>query len=156
MVESRRYVVRLHASSAPAIPVRDGMVIGRAPEADLRLESSAVSREHARIRITGRGPMIDDLGSRNGVLVNDHPVVGTSPLAHGDRILLGDQVLSFVDLDREEVSAILIVPTDVLRPSTPGAVAITQGAVHITHVVLDGCARALGDDDTAEAERAML
>ena len=48
------------------IALGSSAVIGRAPDAAIRLVDSRVSREHARIEHDGSGPRIVDLGSTNG------------------------------------------------------------------------------------------
>jgi pSer/pThr/pTyr-binding forkhead associated (FHA) protein len=49
--------------------------IGRDPGADLFLDNPGISREHARIELTPSGSYrIVDLGSANGIFVNEHPV----------------------------------------------------------------------------------
>jgi hypothetical protein len=45
-------------------------LVGRSPEAALRLEHDAVSWRHATVRWTGRGWELQDLGSLNGTFVN--------------------------------------------------------------------------------------
>jgi len=66
--------------------------IGRAPEADLRIEDEAVSNRHCLIRVDGAVCTLVDLGSRNGTWVNARPVVRqrTERLRHLDVIQLGD------------------------------------------------------------------
>jgi len=61
-------------------------VIGRAPSAQVRLDSSAVSRRHARIVVSGATATIEDLGSKNGTEVDGRTVVAPYPLA--DRALI--------------------------------------------------------------------
>src|SRR5258706_5812889 len=90
-----------------AVPIpleRDEVIIGRAIEADVRLNDSRASRLHARIsseldpetrqtncRITG-------LGSTNGTLVNGEPITEV-PLNDGDKIVIGDHLFRFDLLD---------------------------------------------------------
>lgn len=55
-----------------AVPMTDGMVIGRDPACAVQLDATAVSREHASI--TRRAEdlwYVSDLGSRNGTFVDD-------------------------------------------------------------------------------------
>jgi hypothetical protein len=66
-----------------------GAVIGRSRECDIVLDDSNVSRRHAEISPSGRGWLINDLGSTNGVRVNGRTVDGPHPLEGGDRIELG-------------------------------------------------------------------
>jgi pSer/pThr/pTyr-binding forkhead associated (FHA) protein len=74
-------------------------VIGRAAEADLRVDDSGVSRRHAELRYVGGGVELVDLGSTNGVSVNGNPV-GRAALSDGDRIDAGSTTLIYrVDED---------------------------------------------------------
>lgn len=66
-------------------PVR----IGRAPECELVLKDSRVSRRHARLQARGGVIVLTDLGSTNGTRVNGHRVTEVV-LGVGDRILVGD------------------------------------------------------------------
>jgi pSer/pThr/pTyr-binding forkhead associated (FHA) protein len=54
-----------------------------------------VSRYHARVQVAGGEAMIEDLGSKNGTLVNRQPIAAPQRLADGDEILIGGAVLTF-------------------------------------------------------------
>jgi hypothetical protein len=72
-----------------------GAVLGRSRECDIVLEDSGVSRRHAEIRPTRDGWTIADLGSTNGVRVNDRAIHGVHALVLGDRIELGSTEVVF-------------------------------------------------------------
>jgi DNA-binding NtrC family response regulator len=97
----RAGLVLLYASEYAALPAawplgRDVIVIGRDTTADVVLPVSAVSRRHVEVRREGDDYVARDLGSRNGTLVNGHPVSETvlEPL---DELRIGDAVLKMVD-----------------------------------------------------------
>ena len=69
-------------------------VIGRAAEADLRINDPGVSRRHAEIRLESGRFVAVDLGSTNGVRVNEVAVTRRE-LRPGDRIELGSTTLVF-------------------------------------------------------------
>jgi hypothetical protein len=69
-------------------------VIGRAAEADLRLNDPGVSRRHAEVRQERDGFTVVDLGSTNGLRVNQAPTTRQA-LATGDRIEVGSTTLVF-------------------------------------------------------------
>ena len=70
------------------------VTLGRGDDAGIRLPFKSVSRHHARIcRLEGNRYEIEDLGSSNGTLLNDQPVVGRRMLRVGDRITLGPRIL---------------------------------------------------------------
>jgi hypothetical protein len=71
--------------------------IGRSPSCNLTLADPLVSRKHVRITVTGEAAMLDDLGSRNGTLVNDQPVFDGYRLRNRDRIRVGGHEMVFVE-----------------------------------------------------------
>ncbi len=70
------------------------VLVGRAPTADLRIDDPRVSRLHARIEMRDDGVYLEDLGSRNGTLVNGVPSAG-GRLTAGDDIRIGAASLIF-------------------------------------------------------------
>jgi diguanylate cyclase (GGDEF)-like protein len=90
---------------ATPIPLdRDLVSIGRALDADIRLNDSKASRLHAQISTDKtEGPVggrftVKDLGSTNGTLVNGQ-LISETVLADGDKILIGDHLFRFELLD---------------------------------------------------------
>ena len=71
------------------------VVIGRSPECHVTVEDPLISRQHARILISGDSAQIMDLGSRNGTHVNGERIEGAYLLEDRDRIRLGTQELLF-------------------------------------------------------------
>jgi DNA-binding winged helix-turn-helix (wHTH) protein len=68
--------------------------IGRDPRCNLRLDSPYISRQHARIDVGETGPVLTDLGSRNGSLVNGVAATGNVHLLAGDVINMGDVTIT--------------------------------------------------------------
>ncbi len=67
----------------------DGIVtIGRLATSEIVLDANLVSRSHARITAQDGRAVIEDLGSRNGTLVNDERI-STVELRPGDEIAIG-------------------------------------------------------------------
>lgn len=69
--------------------------IGRSTKADLVIDQEAVSRRHARIDYGARRHTILDLGSSNGIFVNEARV-NEKKLEDGDRIRIGRTLLVFM------------------------------------------------------------
>lgn len=82
-----------------------GLVIGRAPECDLALKDSQVSRRHARLFWRGSRLIVEDLGSANGTLVNGMPISQPFLLSENDTVQLGDSALAVQGLLSRELSA---------------------------------------------------
>jgi DNA-binding winged helix-turn-helix (wHTH) protein len=70
-------------------------IIGRDLDVDVQLESSLISRHHARISLDGANVSIEDLGSRNGTFVQGRRVDAPMQLEHGDVIRIGPILLTF-------------------------------------------------------------
>ncbi len=70
---------------------RGSWLVGRGPDADLRLASAQVSQRHAWIRQDAHGTWVADAGSRNGTWVNGRRLAPRQehPLRHGDRLEFG-------------------------------------------------------------------
>jgi hypothetical protein len=75
------------------LPLRDG-VLGRGPEAALRLVDPSLSRSHARIRLDGQRVLLEDLGSKNGLWVNGRRRRGVQELHPGEEVRAGRTVLA--------------------------------------------------------------
>ncbi|HEY8521431.1 MAG TPA: FHA domain-containing protein [Gammaproteobacteria bacterium] len=74
------------------------MTIGRSRASDIRIASHYVSRIHARVITHGIATVIEDAGSKNGILVNSERVT-RCVLKHGDVVSLGGELdLKFVDV----------------------------------------------------------
>ena len=78
-------------------------VIGRAPEAEIRLLDDGVSRHHARLVLEGDEVWLEDCESRNGTFINGERLCVRHALRDGDKLQLGrTTVLRFAyhdDLD---------------------------------------------------------
>jgi two-component system cell cycle response regulator len=90
-----------------AVPIpleRDEVILGRALEADVRVNDARASRLHARITTerdsqTGFARYrITDLGSTNGTVLNGQ-LVTDALLQDGDKIVIGEHLLRFDMLD---------------------------------------------------------
>ena len=71
--------------------------ISRAADNTIVLSDERVSAHHARITFTGGQWLLDDVGSRNGTFVNDHPIEGPLIVALEDRIQLGAATLQLAE-----------------------------------------------------------
>jgi len=90
-----------------AVPIpleREEVILGRALEADVRINDSRVSRRHARINTVFNREsetteyVLTDLNARNGTLLNNQKIK-REILQHGDKITIGEHILRFEMLD---------------------------------------------------------
>ena len=95
-------------------------VIGRGAKADLSLADTTVSYRHAMVENIGGRIWISDMGSTNGVYVNDVRIGEKTPLQAGDVIRLGEQIL-VLSLKEEELSdyTVILPPLDPTQELSP-------------------------------------
>ena len=70
--------------------------VGRNASCQLSLDDPLVSRRHAIFELSGGAVTIEDLNSRNGVIVNGHRIEAKVNLTVGDRVLIGSQELTLL------------------------------------------------------------
>ena len=78
-------------------------ILGRSSSADIRLNFSTVSRQHAALLRDESGSWwVTDLGSKGGTQVNGVQVSQRTPIRVGDTLTVGGVDLLFLPLSREE------------------------------------------------------
>lgn len=98
-VPSQGSLVCLTSDEPAHYPVdKRELLIGRSGEADIRIATHFVSREHARVRNDGRSVFIEDLGSTNGVFINSVRI-DSHELQDGDWITIGETQFRYVASD---------------------------------------------------------
>jgi predicted component of type VI protein secretion system len=68
-------------------------VVGRSAGCQLSLDDPLVSRRHAMLVVTKDAVTVEDLESRNGVVVNGQRIAAKTVVQPGDKILIGSQEL---------------------------------------------------------------
>lgn len=94
---------------------RESIALGRDAENDFQIQDTEVSRFHAQLHRVGSGYELRDLGSSNGVFVNELRVTNHL-LQSGDRIRLGRTQMIYtcvVNTPREFAGRVNIVSTNV-------------------------------------------
>ncbi|MFH1176007.1 MAG: FHA domain-containing protein, partial [Acidobacteriota bacterium] len=77
----------------------ESLTIGRSSACGLVLADRFLSRTHARIFREGESFMVEDLGSRNGTLLNGQPIEKAGPLRPGDVIRLSGSMITISPAD---------------------------------------------------------
>ena len=75
---------------------RDGLVIGRTKDADLVVKDKSISRRHAMFSRAPGGWTVRDMGSKNGVRVNNRQA-SEQGLLNGDVVTVGGIKFKFLD-----------------------------------------------------------
>ena len=73
------------------------VIIGRAPDSELHVESKYVSRHHAQLVSSPEGCFVEDLNSTNGIQLNGKPVQ-KQLLDNGDVIAIDENEFTYHDL----------------------------------------------------------
>ncbi len=100
-------------------------VIGRSTECQLSVDDPLVSRRHAMMKISRDAVTVQDLGSRNGVLVNAVRIEGERALVADDKISIGSQEMQLLSAD-EAFPNLTRANEDVYRRATQ-----TLGAAYV-------------------------
>jgi sigma-B regulation protein RsbU (phosphoserine phosphatase) len=109
-----RLIVEKGHDAGMVYPLGTGaMTIGRSASCDIQIIDKRVSRHHAVIQPQRHSFVVEDLGSKNGTLVNNKPLVGRVQLRNGDRIQIGDSQFVF-ELDSGEAE-----PADPVASAAP-------------------------------------
>lgn len=157
--------------------VADEVLIGRGSRCTVTIDDPMISREHLRLDLSGDEPRVQDLGSRNGTLLNGRPLQSSAVLRDGDRIRLGSQELVFLatrplEQARRTTGSLsfcnecgIPYPSDAHQcphcgwlPTEPG---LKRGAPDVLasswtfHLLSDVVERAIGQGRLADAERMM-
>ncbi|HVH44332.1 MAG TPA: FHA domain-containing protein [Labilithrix sp.] len=98
--------------------------VGRNASCQLSLDDPLVSRRHAIFEVGPGGVTVEDLNSRNGVIVNGNRIDRKTPISVGDRILIGSQELTLLaarDLQNAAAMAVGKMTLPKMRLNTPSA-----------------------------------
>ena len=87
------------------LSVEDKLTVGRGQDNDVVLGSKQVSRQHAELTVVDDKLMVQDLGSSNGTLVNDHKLEPHQPTALAEQDTLTFAAFSF------RVNQVAVTPT---------------------------------------------
>ncbi len=143
-----------HIDTGRIVTLRVRHLVGRATEADLRLDAPRISTRHAELSHRAEGWFIRDLGSRNGTWVDgvQLPPGGEAPLRVGSRIELAGPGCAWrlASVAPPQAAA---VPLDggATVEEEEGVITLPEGEAPAVVVVYDdpeGWRRRRGDDDS--------
>lgn len=94
------HLVVVDSGSTPLVPgsrldLEPITTIGRAPTNSIVLDSSFVSTEHTRILYKDRSLWVEDMGSRNGTMVDSQKVTQPVAVSPGSILQVGDVRFKF-------------------------------------------------------------
>lgn len=92
-------LIKIHPMEIDATMIKissGSFCIGRHPSCDYHVNDDSVSRRHGVIERKNGSYYVSDLGSTNGVFVNENRI-DSWELKAGDRIRMGNQIFKFLD-----------------------------------------------------------
>jgi serine phosphatase RsbU (regulator of sigma subunit)/pSer/pThr/pTyr-binding forkhead associated (FHA) protein len=94
-------IVRDAEDKTVTVPLnRDRFTVGRSSACELAYpDDSGLSRQHVALTRNGDKWQVQDLGSKNGTLLNGKRLDGTAPFGMGDRISAGHLTIEFAGSD---------------------------------------------------------
>jgi pSer/pThr/pTyr-binding forkhead associated (FHA) protein len=92
--------------------------IGRNATCQLSLDDPLVSRRHAVFSVAASEILLEDLASRNGVLVNGQKIEGRVRVKPGDKVLIGSQELTVLQVQDETSATLPMHPTGAMPKVT--------------------------------------
>ena len=79
------------------------LLLGRGADCDLVLQSSAVSRKHARLLFINNMIFVDDLGSTGGTKVNNSKISEMTEISQNDRVQIANFVIVLGNFSQNEI-----------------------------------------------------
>jgi len=86
-------------------PTSDSVVVGRSSDAEIAVPDRAMSRRHARLFRSGDRWYVEDLGSRNGTVLDGRRIESPTVLAAGSILRVG---ATTINVDGSEVGAVMV------------------------------------------------
>lgn len=100
-----KFIIKLNDTITDHVELRQGdMKLGRKSSCDIHLDNLSVSGEHANIFTIGDDSFIQDLGSTNGIYVNNKKIT-KHHLRNGDQAAIGKYSLVFLSDAVQESAA---------------------------------------------------
>jgi len=99
------------------VPVKeDNVSLGRAHTNDLCYpEDASLSRRHLLLRRDDEGLWVEDLGSKNGTLLNGTRLTQPQKIHPGDRLIAGHLEITLVD-ENQDSPVVFVPPTGEIKP----------------------------------------
>jgi two-component system response regulator AtoC len=141
------YLIMDAPDAARAVALHDGddVIVGRATEAGLRIDSADVSRTHAVFRRRGEMVEVEDLGSRNGTWSHGRRITSPVPLWPGTAVRIGPARIGLAACT-EALERAKVPPSSACSHGARAGTAPTADAVDGPYVLADEAMRQLYAD----------
>lgn len=112
------------------------IILGRSEKADIKLGDTKASREHAEITKVGEHWVATDLGSQNGIMVNENKVTQIQ-LNEGDKLIIGQTVFKFAKVEVATKNKVIKEEADSKAVSKKSLVPVLLAAIVVFALILD-------------------
>ncbi|MFH1654680.1 MAG: PEGA domain-containing protein [Pseudomonadota bacterium] len=106
------------------------LVLGRGAAADIQFPDQSASRQHARLVLEGPSWAIEDLGSKNGTIVNNGKITEKVVIGHKDLVKIGIYLLRLITQETPSEEELKVPAEFVLGDRT----IIAEVASHATDI----------------------
>lgn len=98
----RKVTISFHVVPATGVPFDyepegDAVVVGRSSDAEIAVPDRSMSRRHARLFREGGEWLVEDLGSRNGTLLNGRRITDPTPVGIGTALRIGSTTINVTE-----------------------------------------------------------
>lgn len=133
MAELKLYIQTEGNTEKTVFVERNEFKIGRSPECDLHLPYGSISRIHARLVKNPSGEwFIEDMGSKNGTLLNESFVTCPLKVNHGDIIRIGNVFISVIFTNNPQTKPPISVQSQTKPPVNYNSQATTTSQPRAT------------------------
>jgi|HubBroStandDraft_4_1064222.scaffolds.fasta_scaffold115990_2 hypothetical protein len=125
-------------------------VVGRSATCQLSLDDALISRRHAMIVVSGENVTVEDLASRNGVLVNGTRITEKTVIRPGDKITVGAQDLTLLSARAASAKDTMSLPaaTTATLPRIPAVAEMTSDRPEPSDRTASGHEENAGEDSS--------
>jgi len=99
------WIISLNERVIKRFSIKEGwkLVIGRGADADVIVDNTAISRNHASLEVKEGLYILTDLGSLNGTFINGKKITGSEYITQDDDVKLGKFKLSVDEGSEQEI-----------------------------------------------------
>src|SRR5690606_7579060 len=116
-------------------------IVGRSRRADIHLQDVRASRHHVQLEFADNGLIVSELSSKNGTLLNGHPLTAATYLRPGDQLRIGSHILQAIQHSESLYApghSLFLVGQEALNAS--GSTEVTARVLDLLDVLTDDVA----------------
>ena len=147
-----------HTVATHLLPAQGILVLGRAPDASIRIDDASISRQHARLHL-GTVVQVEDLGSANGTRLGGNPLTPhlLVPMPAGEVVEIGGSWMMVSNAPLEgSTTRELSVPVETTNASPrPPTQASTEGSTEASTAASTAASSEASPDGLVIQDQAM-